>query len=217
MHETLPNWINCAHSGTLTTRKQVSKYLGSAELLTSMSLTFVPHQVFILNGKTKANISRGCLASISLHLSTSPVSYLIPYSLSPILLLLALLIQVHGDRALCEAHGELQSRPTLHYEKYDFCSTATLLIKLVRVGADWKIISFECIYNTDNIVPLFEDHQTSRYPTLTCPRESYRHLHYVVEKTQGYKLDGNLPGWDRPKEALILLEQARKWTVQNGK
>jgi len=168
--------------------------------------------------KNKGKHSKGLFSKhIIAPVDVTSTSYLVPFSLFPILLQVALLIQVHGDRALCEAHGELQSRPTLHYETYDFCSTATFLIKLVRVGAHWKIISFESIYNTDNIVPLFEDHQMSRYPTLTCPRESYRHLHYVVEKTQGYKLDGNLPGWDRPKEALMLLEQARKWTLQNGK
>jgi len=51
---------------------------------------------------------------------------------------------------------------------------------------------------------------------LQYPRESCRYLDFSVEKTQGYKMDGNLPGWDRPKEAVMVLKEARKWALEEG-
>jgi len=118
---------------------------------------------------------------------------------------------VHGDRALCEVYGEIRSRPTLYRTKYDFSCNATFLVKLVSVAGEWKIVSFECIYNNDDIATLAN--LGERGFDMKVKRESYKCLAYVVEKTQGHKLDENLPRWDRPKEAMQVLDEARKWII----
>jgi len=93
--------------------------------------------------------------------------------------------------------------------KCDFSCNATFLIKLVSVAGEWKIVSFECIYNNDDIATLAN--LGERRFDMKVKRESYKCLAYVVQKTQGHKLDENLPGWDRPKEAMQVLDEARKW------
>jgi len=102
----------------------------------------------------------------------------------------------------------------LHRTKYDFYCTATFLIKLVSVAGEWKIISFDTIYHKDNIEHLVNSGEIVF--RVKYPRESYRCLAFVVETTQGYKVDENLPGWDRPEEAMLILEQARKWVTDSN-
>lgn len=113
---------------------------------------------------------------------------------------------------MCEAYGEIKSRPTLNRLQYDLTSATTFLIKLVRLEKEWKIISLDCIYDSDNLVPLI--YAAENPFSIKFPRQSYRCLAHVLEKTGGYKMDETLPGWDRPADAQTILREARKWASQ---
>lgn len=101
----------------------------------------------------------------------------------------------------------------MHRIKYDFCCTATFLIKLVRVGTECKIISFECIYNNDDLATLANSGEIIVF-RLKCPRENYKCLAFNVEMTKGHKMDENLPGWDRPEGTTLVLDEAWKWVMR---
>jgi hypothetical protein len=100
-------------------------------------------------------------------------------------------------------------RSTIEGTQYDMSSSATFIVKLVRFHGDWKIISLECIYDKDNLVPVVNTPKTPL--VIDYPRESYKCLGYILGKA-GYTVDPNLPGWDRPSEAQTHLESARHWT-----
>lgn len=117
---------------------------------------------------------------------------------------------------MCEAYGEIIGRARLDGIEYDMSSSATFIVKLVRVGGDWKIVSLECVYDRDNLVPVQAQKNLPSAPlAIDFPRESYRGLAYVLQKLGGYRIDENLPGFDRAEQALQLLERSRNW-VKTG-
>ena len=120
---------------------------------------------------------------------------------------------VHEDRALCEAYGQINTRPTLEGIQYDLSSSATFMIKFLRLNGEWKIISLECIYDKDNLVPVVC--LPTRPLSINYPRESYKCLAHVLSVTGGYTVDPDLPGWDKPDQAQRLLKDARDWVAQS--
>lgn len=122
-------------------------------------------------------------------------------------------MKVSGDRALCEAYGSINARPTFGGVEYDSSSLATFLFKLVRIEGEWKIVSLECVYDKDNFVPVVG----GAVPTpldIKFPRASYRCLGYILNLLGGYDIDLNLPGYDRPEEAQRFLQLSREWIYQ---
>jgi hypothetical protein len=122
------------------------------------------------------------------------------------------LIEVAGDRALCEAYGTINTRTSFGETEYDLSSSATFLFRLVRVEddcADWKIISLECVYDKDNLVPVVNGPKEPL--VIEYPRESYKCLATVLGKSGRYEVDPDLPGWDKPAEAQAVLLAARNW------
>jgi hypothetical protein len=123
------------------------------------------------------------------------------------------LMLVVGDRALCEAYGTINTRTMLNETEYDLSSSATFLFRLVRVVegecTDWKIVSLECVYDKDNLVPVINP--PKEHLVIEYPRESYKCLATVLEKSGKYEVDAELPGWDRPAEAQAVLLAARNW------
>ena len=120
---------------------------------------------------------------------------------------------VKGDRALCEAYGTINTRTTLNGTDYDLSSSATFLVKLVRVEGEWKIISLECVYDKDNLVPVINPPKEPL--TIEYPRESYKCLAHVLSVSGGYAVDPDLPGWDRPAEAQKVQLAARAWVMED--
>jgi hypothetical protein len=110
---------------------------------------------------------------------------------------------------MCEAYGTINTRPTLNGTQYDLTSSATFLIKLQRYYEDWKIISLECVYDKDNLIPVINP--PAEPLNISFPRESYKCLAYVLENTGGYKVDLDLPGWDNPEEAQKHIQESRNW------
>jgi hypothetical protein len=125
----------------------------------------------------------------------------------------SVLMEVAGDRALCEAYGSINARPTFGGVEYDSSSLATFLFKLVRIEGEWKIVSLECVYDKDNFVPVVGG-PISPPLDIKFPRESYRCLGYILNLLGGYDIDLNLPGYDRPEEVQRFLQLSRDWVYQ---
>src|SRR5271169_6782776 len=112
---------------------------------------------------------------------------------------------------MCEAYGSINSRSTLLGTEYDAAISVTFIMKLVRMHREWKIISLECIYDKDNLIPVVTP--PKKPLKIDFPRESYKCLGFILETIGGYRLDENLPGWDRPEQAVNILEKARDWVA----
>jgi len=117
---------------------------------------------------------------------------------------------------MCESYGEIIGRAMLDGIDYDMRSSGTFIVKLIRLSGEWKIVSLECVYDKDNLVPIQAQKSLPGGPLeIDFPRESYKGLAYVLQKLGGYRIDENLPGFDRPEKALELLEKSRNW-VKTG-
>src|SRR5437763_12905938 len=104
------------------------------------------------------------------------------------------LTSVVGDIALCEGYGTINTRTLLNETEYDLSSSATFLFRLVRVVegqcTDWKIISLDCVYDKDNLVPVIN---APKEPlVIEYPRKSYKCLATVLEKSGRYEVDVEL-------------------------
>jgi hypothetical protein len=87
-------------------------------------------------------------------------------------------------------------------------SSGTFVEKLIRLNGVWKLVSLECIYDKDNLIPVVGS--PTKTLVIEYPRESYKCLGYVLT-LGGFTVDQNLPGWDRPDEAQRTLKAARDW------
>lgn len=126
---------------------------------------------------------------------------------------MVVLIVVHGDRAVCEAYGSMCIRLVLSGTQYDAISDVTFIAKLVRHCGQWKIISLECIYDKDNLIPVVTPPKVPL--VIDFPRESYKCLGYILQELGGYKVDDNLPGWDKHEDAVRYMQKARDWVIKH--
>jgi hypothetical protein len=115
---------------------------------------------------------------------------------------------VHGDKAVCEANGQILTRGIVENTQYDIISSATFVLKLVRVERVWKLVSLGVVYDKDNLVPVVNP--PAKKLVIDYPRESYKCLAYILAQSR-YMVDSNLPGWDRREQALQHLQSARDW------
>jgi len=115
---------------------------------------------------------------------------------------------------MSEAYGTIIGRTTLDGIEYDMTISATFLAKLVQLEGAWKMVSLECLYDKDSLVPVATHPTTSL--NVQYSRESYKFLAYVLETVCGYKIDPDLPGFDRPEEVQRLFKEARDWVYGYG-
>lgn len=121
------------------------------------------------------------------------------------------LVWVNGIKAVAECMASIQVRKVIDAATYDLTSYVRLHYKLQKTSGEWYIISLDCIYEKDSLVPAF--------PTDTqglCPddikdfRPSYASLTYTLS-AEGYRINGDLPGDDRPESADSLYAESAKW------
>jgi len=110
----------------------------------------------------------------------------------------------------CEAYGSINIRPILDDVA---SSSATFIVKLVRLYEVWRIVSLERLYDKDYLIPVVNP--PTKPLRIDFPRESYKCLGYLLDKLGGYKVNENLPGWDRPDEAMHLLQKSGDWVTKN--
>jgi hypothetical protein len=121
------------------------------------------------------------------------------HRLSPIRVVLA------GDRAIARLVGIIDL-PVQNLATY-----SRFLYRVERRNGTWGIVGFDAIYMRDEL--------TSAIPGLSVainPKEvqgfraSYRMLSYYLA-SQGYDVDSNLPGEDRPELVEALTKEIEDW------
>jgi hypothetical protein len=121
------------------------------------------------------------------------------------------LVRLAGDRAVASLSGIIDIPATLAGVEVQLSSHARFLFRAERRAARWRLSGFDAIYVRDEL--------TASVPGTSVPvkpadvagfRPSYRMLSYLL-KSQGYEVNANLPGDDRPETVRALDREIYGW------
>ncbi len=127
------------------------------------------------------------------------------HRLGPILVTLA------GKRAVASLSAIIDLPVTLKGVEATLSAHARFLYRVERRGGRWGIVGFDAYYIRDEL--------TTAIPGQTIPidakqlepfRATYRMLSYYL-KSQGFAIDSNLPGEDRPELIEALNCEVFEW------
>ena len=122
-----------------------------------------------------------------------------------------ILVRLAGDRAVASLSGIIDIPATLSGVEVQLSSHARFLFRAERRAARWRIFGFDAVYLRDEL--------TTAIPGVPIPvtpadvarfRSSYRMLSYLLT-TQGYQVNPDLPGEDRPETTLALNREIYGW------
>jgi len=88
---------------------------------------------------------------------------------------------------------------------------ARFLYRAERRGGQWRIVGFDAYYMRDELMPAVPGqaiHIESK--EVEALRPTYRLLSYYL-KSQGFTIDSNLPGEDRPDLIDALNQEIFSW------
>jgi hypothetical protein len=106
--------------------------------------------------------------------------------------------QINGDRATVESPAKIFNRAKLGGTDIDFEVFCRFFSRAVRENGDWKILSFEVLFERDIMAPVYAgDPLPIDRPLLDTMRPSYKFLSYI-QHSRGINVNQNLLGDDRP-------------------
>ncbi|WP_368292968.1 nuclear transport factor 2 family protein [Dehalobacter sp. TBBPA1] len=121
------------------------------------------------------------------------------------------LVWLNKYRAVAEMMATIHILGELDGFPVDLMSYSRLHFRVEKREDMWRISSFDCIYEKDLLVPVYpnnklviQEEQFRKY------RPSYASLSYMLAK-EGYEIDVNLPGQDKPETIEKLYEVSTKW------
>ncbi len=116
-----------------------------------------------------------------------------------------------GDRAICESPAHISDRLTIDGVEFDVNSHVRFHSRLVLTDMGWRLNSFECIYERDDVRPVNPaDILPIDWRIVNAMRQSYRFFGFC-QAHRNYDVSQELLGDDRPDllDAFYLAE--RKW------
>lgn len=119
-------------------------------------------------------------------------------------------IWLKGDRAVAIMVTTIGSRRTIGGAPMDLHSDAKTIFRVKRIEGRWRILSLGCIYEQDSLVPVLPGNGVLPSDALQGYRESYACLSYVLAQ-DGYAIDENLAGVDRPELVEAFYREADNW------
>ena len=127
------------------------------------------------------------------------------HRLSPIRVVLS------GRRAVATMSAiiEIPARP--QGIEMNLSSYTRFVYRAERREDEWRVISFDAIYVRDELTPAIPGRSISIDPReLQSFRPTYRLLSYVLSK-EGYAIDADLAGDDRPESVHALMHEVFSW------
>jgi hypothetical protein len=120
-------------------------------------------------------------------------------------------IDVAADRAIAEVPAAIEVRAEIGGVQADLVSYTRLLYRAIRTDRRWLLRSMIAIYERDTLVPAVPGSvPTIDTARLDALRRPYRWLAYHLGE-QGYSVDQDLPGDDRPRTVRALYDEAFAW------
>jgi hypothetical protein len=127
------------------------------------------------------------------------------HRLSPILVTLA------DKRAIASMSAIIDLPAQLKGIEMNLSTYSRFLYRVERRDEKWGIVSFDAVYMRDELLPAIPGRSISiDMDEVRSFRPSYRMLSYYLA-TQGYAVDSNLPGEDRPELVDELYRELFDW------
>ncbi|MCM1566781.1 MAG: nuclear transport factor 2 family protein [Dehalobacter sp. 4CP] len=121
------------------------------------------------------------------------------------------LIWLNKYRAVVEMMATIHIFGELDGFPVDLMSYSRLHFRVEKREGIWRISSFDCICEKDLLVPVYPNNQiVIQEEQLRKYRPSYASLSYMLAK-EGYDIDINLAGEDKPETIKKLYETSTKW------
>jgi hypothetical protein len=120
-------------------------------------------------------------------------------------------VALSGDRAIATCPAVIDIQVRLNGTDMTLSTYARFVYGTERRKGRWGIVSFDAIYMRDELTPAIPGQTVALEETeLSAFRPSYRMLSYYLS-TQGYRIDGELPGEDRPELVQALMRELYEW------
>ena len=122
-----------------------------------------------------------------------------------------ILVHRNGDRAIATLGGIIDIPVKLDGVDAQLSSHARFFYRVERREGHWKLSGFEGVYVRDELVPCVPGQTLSIAPSeLASFRTSYRLLSYVLTRN-GYRVNADMPGEDRPATVETLENELSEW------
>jgi SnoaL-like domain len=120
-------------------------------------------------------------------------------------------VQRNGDRALASFVGAIDIPATINGVALMLTSLARFLYRATRRDGRWGISGFDAIYLRDELQAVVPGQTVPVTPAQVVGfRPAYRMLSFVLA-SQGYAVNAELPGEDRPAQAAALYRELHQW------
>jgi hypothetical protein len=120
-------------------------------------------------------------------------------------------VTLSGDRAVCTMSAIIEIPVALKATAMNLLSYTRFVYRAERREGTWRIVSFDAVYLRDELTPAVPGHSIVIDPNeLKLFRPSYRLLSYVLSQ-QGYAVDPDLAGEDRPDSIRALMRGIFTW------
>jgi hypothetical protein len=128
-------------------------------------------------------------------------------------------IEIQGSKAFSISVGSINARFQRHGNEYEIISHCRFLSRLEEIsgkseyGGTWKILTMECIYVSDMLVPTFPGAGSIALVLDGLPataRKSYRYLTWFL-LTSGRSVNGEMPGVDDEQSVEEVMKKNHGW------
>ena len=120
-------------------------------------------------------------------------------------------VTLNGDRALAWLTAIIDIPVGIGGVDAMLSNIARFLYRAERRDGAWRLAGFDAVYRRDELTPRVPGQILKIDPAaLQGYRPSYRLLSYCLAQ-QGYQIDGNLPGEDRPDLVDALTRELEGW------
>ena len=120
-------------------------------------------------------------------------------------------VQRKGDRALASLVGAIDIPATIGGVDLMLTSLARFLYRAERRDGRWRLSGFDAVYLRDELQATVPGQEVPvTLAQVAGFRPAYRMLSFVLA-SQGYVVNAELPGEDRPDRADALMRELRDW------
>lgn len=114
------------------------------------------------------------------------------------------------DKAVAESRGQLRIPVVLEDTSYTLTSYVRFISRLEKDRSHWYMLSFEAIYENDNLIPDFPSNKTPSTGPLPGSRKSYGVTSWVLGLSN-LSINQDLPGTDRPETVEAMMNKQFDW------
>lgn len=122
-----------------------------------------------------------------------------------------ILVNLNGSRAVGAMPSIIDLPVKLHGVEFILSAHARFLYRAEMRGDVWRLMGFDAIYMRDELTPAVPGQSITIDPqALKSFRPTYRLLAYYMS-SQGYKVDPDLAGEDRPETVAAMNDEVYGW------